>query len=190
MFVKSTQVQFENQFIKCNICNFFNEEIPVSLLGCDISTNNKQKSIEKKDTLNGAVECEFRVDSSCRSGTCYINCIEKLNALISEGPTFICVVCNRCLYKSNVKRVKENNYNDIFLLGNTGVVSFDKQCYICLTCHNSLKKTTMPYQAVANNFFLEGFPKDISTLNILEKELICQRLLLKKNSNNTKKTIS
>ena len=74
---------------------------------------------------------------------------------ISEGPTFICVACNRNLHKSNVKRAKENDYLDIFLLVNTGIVSFDNQCYICLTCHKSLKK--------------------LSTPNILEKELICQQ---------------
>ena len=87
------------------------------------------------------MECEFQsVDSSCRSEKCYINCIEKFNALISEGPTLIYVACNQCLYKSNVKRAKKNDYSDTFLLLNTGVVSFDKRCYICLTCHKSLKK--------------------------------------------------
>ena len=71
LFVNSTQVQFENQFIKSNISNFFNEEIPVSLIGCDTRTNNKQNSIEKKDKLNVAVECEFQsVDSSRRSEKC------------------------------------------------------------------------------------------------------------------------
>ena len=50
LFVNSTQVQFENQFIKCNISNFFNDEIPVSLIGFNTSTNNKQNSIEKKTT--------------------------------------------------------------------------------------------------------------------------------------------
>ena len=48
LFVNSTQVQFENQFMKCNISNFFNEEIPISLIGCNNSTNNKQNSIKKK----------------------------------------------------------------------------------------------------------------------------------------------
>ena len=49
LFVNSTQVEFENQFKKCNISNFFNEEIPISLIGYNISTNNKQNSIEKKE---------------------------------------------------------------------------------------------------------------------------------------------
>ena len=78
LFVNSTQVEFENQFIKCNISNFFNEEIPISLIGCNISTNNKQNSIEKKDTLNVTVECEFQsVDYTCGSEKCYISCIGK-----------------------------------------------------------------------------------------------------------------
>ena len=100
----------------------------------------------------------------------------EFNAL--KGQSFTCVAFSRCLCKSNVKRVKENDYSDIFLLVNTGIVSFDNQCYICLTCHRSLKKSTLPYQAVANNLLLKEVPKDISTLNILE--LICQRLLFKK----------
>lgn len=48
LIVNSTQVQFEYQFIKCNISNFFNEGIPISLIGYYTSTNNKQNSIEKK----------------------------------------------------------------------------------------------------------------------------------------------
>lgn len=113
LIVNSTQVQFEYQFIKCNISNFFNEGFPISLIGYYTSTNNKQNSIEKKGKLNVAVQCEFQsVDSSRRSEKCYIDCIEKFNALISEGPTFICVACNQSLYKSNVKRVKENHYSD------------------------------------------------------------------------------
>ena len=56
LFVNSTQMQFENQFIKCNIGNFSNEEIRISLIGCDTSTNNQQNSIEKRQ-----IKCCSRV---------------------------------------------------------------------------------------------------------------------------------
>ena len=49
LFVNSTQVQFENQFVKCNISSFFNEEIPIFLIGCDTSTI-KQNSIKNKNS--------------------------------------------------------------------------------------------------------------------------------------------
>ena len=72
LFVNSTQVQFENQFIKCNISNFSNEGIPMSLIGYEISRNNKQNSTEKKDKLNVVVQREFQsIDSSRRSEKCY-----------------------------------------------------------------------------------------------------------------------
>ena len=78
-----------------------------------LNNYNKQNSTEKKDKLNVVVQREFQsIDSSRRSEKCYIDCIEKFNALISEGRTFICVACNQSLYKSNVKRVKENHYSD------------------------------------------------------------------------------
>ena len=31
------------------------------------------------------------------------NRIKKLRKLCREGPTFVCVVCNRCLYRNGVK---------------------------------------------------------------------------------------
>ena len=113
---------------------------------------------------------------------------KSFNAFISEGSMFIYAACNWYFYKSNVKRVKENDYSNIFILVNTDVLSFDNQCYICLTCPKSLKKKNLQCHAAANIFiiFEEKVKKDISTLNILEKELTYQRLLLK-NSNKTKK---
>ena len=108
--------------------------------------------------------------------------VKNFNALISEGSLFIYTACNWCLCKSNVKGVKESDYSDISILVNTGVLSFDNQCYICLTCHKSSKKILghVSQLPIFFFFFLEEATKDISTLNILEKELIYQRLLLKK----------
>ena len=44
----------------------------MSLIGYDISRNNKQNSTEKKDKLNVVVQREFQsIDSSRRSEKCY-----------------------------------------------------------------------------------------------------------------------
>lgn len=58
------------------------------------------------------------------------------------------------------------------------VSRFDDGSYI--TCHESFKKNSLPSQAVVKNFSLIDIPNDILKLTVLEKELVCQRLLLKK----------
>ena len=85
-----------------------------------------------------------------------------------------------CLYKTNVNCVKKTNYSDSFSLLNTNVLSFDNGSYICLTCNRSLKKNSLPCQAVVKNLILKDISNEISELNILEKKLVCQRLLFKK----------
>ena len=114
--------------------------------------------------------CEFQsVDSSCRSEKCNINCIEKLNALISAGPTFTCVACNRCFYKANVKRVKENDYSDIFILVNTGAVNFNNQFYICLICHKSLKEKRLVMARSCQQFVFGRSSKRCINIKYLRK---------------------
>ena len=65
LFVNSTQVQFENQFIKCNRSSFFNEEIPIFLIGCDTSTNIKQNSIKNQ---NSKIKTQIKTQNKCCSG--------------------------------------------------------------------------------------------------------------------------
>ena len=81
------------------------------------------------------------------------------------------------LHRMNVTKVNEKDCSDLILSVNTGVTSSDKEYYICLTCHKSLKKNNFTCQSVSNNLFLAEIPKEISAINILEKEFICQRLL-------------
>ena len=46
--------------------------------------------------------------------------------------------------------------------------------YICVTCHNNLKRKTpkMPAQAVANGLDLPEIPPELSTLTEIERRLI------------------
>ena len=104
----------------------------------------------------------------------------NLKRLFLKDLFFICVACSRCLYKTNVKKGNEKDYSDLFLSVNTGLISCDKEYDICFTCQNSLKKNNIRCQSVVNNLLQSEIPKEISALNILEKVLIGQRLLLKK----------
>ena len=108
--------------------------------------------------------------------------IQKFKLHISQGPYFICVVCNRCLYKQLVKLFHENKY-DTTLHENIfdfRILSFDEKEYICITCDSKLIKNKIPCQAVINDLELHELPADFSDIRRLEKVLIAKRILFKK----------
>ena len=109
--------------------------------------------------------------------------IKKFKEIMMEGPYYICVVCNRSLYKRSVTIFKIDKYessdsNFYF----SPVQSFNGNLYICLTCSRKLKskKSQTPCQAVGNKLELYNFPQNLPDINRLEKVLISKRLLFKK----------
>ena len=88
--------------------------------------------------------------------------IHRFKNLIMEGPYYICVVCNRCLYKRSVVVFKNDEYESLdskFYFSR--VRSFNGSQYICLTCHHKLKskKNRIPCQAVCNKLEVCSFPQ-------------------------------
>ena len=58
--------------------------------------------------------------------------VELFHKPCREGPTFIFVIYNRCLYEKSVRKFDRNNYRDLDFerfseISNKGI-------YICLTC--------------------------------------------------------
>ena len=95
------------------------------------------------------------------------NRIKKFKEIITEGPYYICVVCNRCLYKRSVINFKIDKYespDSQFYF--SSVPSFNDSKYICITCDRKLKskKSKTPFQAVCNKFELYNFPKNLSDI--------------------------
>ena len=167
LFVNSAQVQFENQFINCIISDFSNDEVSISLIDSENLSEDKfqkRNSEDKKEELNVGIKChELQlINSTCRTEKCYFSYIARIKSLISEGPTFICVVCNRCLCRTYVKKGNEKYYSDFFLSVDANVISYVKEYYICLTCRKSLYKEHIPCQSVANSLFMAEIPKEIS----------------------------
>ena len=60
--------------------------------------------------------------------------------LIREGPYFICVICNSCLYKRSIVRFDFNSYSSLLKELLHLVSSYDGRLYICRTCHNKVIK--------------------------------------------------
>ena len=53
--------------------------------------------------------------------------ITKFKKLIKDGPFYICVVCNRCLYKRFVIQFHKDQFEHLISDMYTGVVSFDEE---------------------------------------------------------------
>ena len=93
---------------------------------------------------------------------------EASRAFISatkEGPDYVCVSCNRLMYRARVSSIKYDKAPSEFVVPE----SLGLQCkqWICKTCHNALKRGVLPAQAKANHLDLEEIPPELSDLNPL-----------------------
>ena len=96
---------------------------------------------------------------------------------IKEGPYYICVCCNRMLYRKTVRKFHRNAYTiDIF----TNVRSFDNKEYICNMWHLKVTKGKIPCQGVCNKLLIDEVPSELEALRKLESVLIAQRLVFQK----------
>ena len=66
--------------------------------------------------------------------------LKKSITLITKGPYFICVTCNRCLYKRSIVRFDFNSCSSLVKELVNLASSHDGRLYICRTCHNKVKK--------------------------------------------------
>ena len=148
--------------------------------------NRGVKSIPTRKTLLCIKQClkkKQKTYASERANSDSAKRITKFKEQILEGPYFVCVVCNRCLYKRSVVLFKSEAYvslNPNFYFA--PVHSFDGKDYICMTCRRKLisKKKLTPCQAVCNKLEITNLPHHLSNVNRLERVLIAKRILFKK----------
>ena len=135
----------------------------------------KQKIVENDNDQN----CE---NFQTTRQTEYLLCVKKFHEKVKMGPFYVCVICNRCLYFSNVIKFDLEKYDREFVNKlKTNVTSFDGNFYIFKTCDIHTRKLEVPSQAVVNGLIIEKIPKELDCLNTLELVLISKRLLYKKN---------
>lgn len=90
------------------------------------------------------------------------------------GPDFICVCCNRVMYKQTVVPYNKAKYakastepiEKVFCVENSYISSDGKQ-WVCKTCDGALSRGNMPVQAKANGLQLCTTPAELSNLNTL-----------------------
>ena len=136
---------------------------------------------EKKDLIKQIVTRRKELkEEKCFSTYSLDYYIQQFNRAIREGPYYICVVCNRLLYRKTVLEFKKDNYNFSSCLF-TSVTSFNGNMYICNTCHVSIKKKNKsPCQAVYNNLAVDDVPPELASLEKLEQILVSQRIVFQK----------
>ena len=151
-----------------------------------LSVQNAEKyrlmdSSEKKEVIKQIVTRRKELKEEKCSFTHSLHYyIQQFNRAIREGPYYICVVCNRLLYRKTILEFKKDNYNSSSCLF-TNVTSFNGNMYICNTCHVTIKKKNKtPCQAVYNNLAVDDVPPELASLEKLEQILISKRIVFQK----------
>ena len=111
------------------------------------------------------------------------HCISVFQSKIKDGPYYICLVCNRILYRKTVCYFRKNKYNCIQSIF-TDIKSFDGKQYICKTCHSKVLQGKVPSQAACNKLQVDDIPPELAVLEKLEQILVAQRIVFEKNCSN------
>ena len=85
----------------------------------------------------------------------------KIN--IKQGPYFVCVICNRSMYKRSVKLFDMEKYEILDDTTLPFVNSYNGNHYIiCNTCDKKLQKKEIPEQCVLSKLEFYNFPDHVA----------------------------
>ncbi|CAF3374233.1 unnamed protein product [Rotaria sp. Silwood1] len=109
---------------------------------------------------------------------------QQFRSYIQQMPKYVCTVCHRCMFQSDIKfcnrekyklKFDENAWSSILsCFSGTYVNKFafepcQRTEWICNSCHTSLWKGKIPVRSViANNLVGGHLPEEIQVLNDLE----------------------
>merc|ERR1712082_354676 len=113
---------------------------------------------------------------------------------IKSGPTYVCTVCHRAMFRNQVRVCVEAKYTRNPALAAACLTAkyvhkCDSECsspcdvaeerrleYICHSCHDNLSNGRMPCIAAANNLEPPPIPVELQRLNYLERQIIAKYL--------------
>ena len=73
--------------------------------------------------------------------------VSSFHKAIQDGPYYVCIVCNRTLYRRTVQIFDISKYNISEIEVFSDVKNYDGEKYICTTCHKNLIDSKIPQQA-------------------------------------------
>ena len=106
--------------------------------------------------------------------------IKRFRDSIKVGPYFVCVICNRMLYRVSVTICRTEKCPAVIHHIFTDVKSYDNVEYICHTCHVKAMKGKVPCQAVTNKIELYAVPMQLKCLRKFESIPVSQRIMFDK----------
>ena len=123
-----------------------------------------------------------------------INVINDFRRKMSCGPSCVCAVCLKLLYKNQVLKCNRNRYRYSEYISERYLHKCNDQCnagqctlsesrsciWICYTCHRKLIKNRIPAEASLNNLSLPEIPEELKRLNTLEQHLIARNIAFMK----------
>ena len=96
--------------------------------------------------------------------------IKIFNNLISEGPIYVCSLCQQTQFKdkvNDINKFKKNKYTNLLNQCKTNYKSVNNQEYICHTCKDYIYKGKIPKLSIKNGC---GFPHKPDKLNLFNLE--------------------
>ena len=123
---------------------------------------------QNRDNIFGSVQDHSMVDPSILDTDAFKTIEREFKDAIKEGPTFICDICWKFEFRTNVIKLTETKYDqEIYAECNTG-----KSSWICKGCHRSLLSNKTPMQAQVNNLYLCPKIEELENLCSIELMLI------------------
>ena len=112
--------------------------------------------------------------------------INKFRKMIKQAPFYFCCVCNRYLYRSNVKVLKPKDYDkELLSTVNTKVKSFDGKVYTLQISKSPVRYQEVVIMAKGQSLKLRGtvvnVPKDVN--EVFNKLPNCDHIVLMKLKN-------
>mgnify|MGYP002808138608 FL=1 len=128
----------------------------------------RENDKQRKDNIFDSVQDRSMVDPSIFETEAFKVIESEFKDVIKEGPTFICDICWKFEFRSNVIKLTETKYEqEIYAECHTG-----KSNWICKGCHRSMLNNKLPMQAQVNNLYLCDKIEELETLCAIELMLI------------------
>lgn len=170
--------QYDIQFISISVENVTEADKAVILEGhkapfLKVVSSPKKKFDNKSNSATNCKNLSFLLDTVDTS-------IKGFRQQIFEGPSYVCVICGRCLYKKSVVVFDPLKCSEIGNKIYKNIQIENGLLYICNTCKQKVKNGKVPCQAMANKLYVNDIPNELKCLNKLEAVLISKRILFKK----------
>ena len=143
------------------------------------SKKEAMKELNRKRMLHqdqNAILCEKQQAHKRKYGSDMKELLKIFNESVSDGPVYVCTVCQQTWFKHSVVHVpdmklKKDDERTMFDKCRTGFISEKGKEWMCKTCRTAISEAQIPKLSVYNKM---GFPEQPSELKLypMEERLI------------------